>query len=388
LGAFAKSPLDVADYRERARRRLPRLVFDYLEGGADDELTLRANREVLDRIRLVPRLLNDVAQRDQSVTLFGATLPTPLIIAPTGLNALFWRDGDLALARAAARAKIPFALSTASNVTIEQVSEKAGGRLWFQLYVVSRPIADALVDRALACGYSALILTVDVPLSGNRKRDLRNGFSLPFRPTAAAVLDMLRHPRWLADMARSGRPELQNLSSTAAEDPASQAALLSRQLDASFGWDDLKRLRDRWPRTLLVKGILHVDDAVRAIEMGADSVIVSNHGGRQLDGVPTPLEVLPRLAAAVDAPLLVDSGFRRGSDIVKALALGAKAVLIGRAALYGLAAAGESGVDDVLAILKREIDRALALVGCPSAAQLDSDRIDAGSLPGSRLTFG
>ncbi|HWK45035.1 MAG TPA: alpha-hydroxy-acid oxidizing protein [Stellaceae bacterium] len=368
--------VSIADFREEARRRLPRLVFDYLDGGAEDEVTLRRNREVFERLRLCPRPLNDVSRRDQSTQLFGSRIAMPVVIAPTGLNGLFWRDGDIALARAAAQVGIPFVLSTASNSTIEEVAERAGGDLWFQLYIVSRSIADGLVARALSVGYRTLVLTVDVSLSGKRERDLRNRFSQPFKPSLPVLADMLRHPRWLASTLRSGAPELKNLASAAAADANAQAALLSRQMDASFSWDDLGRLRDRWPHRLLVKGLLHPDDARRAVAAGVDGVILSNHGGRQLDGVTSPIEVLPRFTERLPVPLLVDSGFRRGSDIVKALASGADAVLLGRATLYGLAVAGEAGVTAVLALLRDEIDRVLALLGCQSLAALGPHSLD------------
>lgn len=354
--------LNVEDYRQEARRRLPRFVFDYLDGGSEDEVALKQNRAAFERIRLTPRLLNDVSVRDQSVDWFGQRLPTPIVIAPTGLNGLYRKDGDLLLARAAARLGIPFALSTASNNSIEQVANASNGDLWFQLYIMNRDFADQLVDRALVAGFSHLVLTVDVPMGGKRERDERNNFVMPFRFRPKTIMDVLCHPRWLWSVGRHGAPAMANLATATITDPNTQAALLSRKMDASFDWDDLKRLRDRWPRRLLVKGLLHPADAERAVALGVDAVVVSNHGGRQLDAAPAPIEVLPQFSY-IKAPILVDSGIRRGSDIVKAISLGARAVMLGRAALFGLAADGERGVVDVVRMLQSEIDRTQALVG-------------------------
>lgn len=354
--------LNVEDYRQEARRLLPRFVFDYLDGGSEDEVAVKKNRAAFEQIRLTPRLLNDVSVRDQSVDWFGRRLPTPIVIAPTGLNGLYRKDGDILLARAAARLGIPFALSTASNNSIEQVANASNGDLWFQLYVMNRDFADQLVDRALAASFSHLVLTVDVPMGGKRERDERNNFIMPFHFRPKTIADVLCHPRWLWSVGRHGAPAMANLATATITDPNTQAALLSRKMDASFDWDDLKRLRDRWPRRLLVKGLLHPADAERAVSLGVDAVVVSNHGGRQLDAAPAPIEVLPGFSA-IKAPIVVDSGIRRGSDIVKAMSLGASAVMIGRAALFGLAAGGEKGVVDVVGLLQVEIDRTLALMG-------------------------
>jgi (S)-mandelate dehydrogenase len=354
---------NVEDYRQEARRRLPRFVFDYLDGGSEDEVALAENRAAFNRMKLTPRPLTDVSIRDQSVEWFGQRLSSPLILAPTGLNGLFCRNGDIALARAAARLGIPFVLSTASNNSIEEVASAADGDRWFQLYVMHRGFADQLVDRALFAGFSHLVLTVDVPMSGKRERDERNGFVMPFRLRPKVLTDMALHPRWLWQVGRYGAPAMGNML-TAGADPNTQAALLSRKMDASFNWDDLKRLRDRWTRRLLIKGIIHPDDAARAISLGVDAVAVSNHGGRQLDSAPAPISILHDFQR-VTAPLILDSGIRRGSDVVKAVSLGAKAVMIGRAALYGLAVGGEEGVFDVVRILQTEIDRTQALAGLP-----------------------
>jgi (S)-mandelate dehydrogenase len=308
----------------------------------------------------------------------------PLVIAPTGLNGALWPDGDVLLARAAARAGIPFALSTASNATIEDVANRAGGELWFQLYVVQRALAEALTKRALAAEYKTLVLTVDVPVNGKRERDMRNGFAIPFRYSPRAVLDGALHPDWLLRQLRHGLPELANFAGAGSHDVNAQAALMNRQMDASFAWDDLKALRDAWPHTFLVKGLLRAEDAERCLQLGADGVIISNHGARQLEDVAAPIEKLPGFAARIDRPILIDSGFRRGADVVKALALGARAVLLGRATLYGLATRGEEGVADVLRILRQEIDTTLALIGCARAADLSPAFIQDGKAADAR----
>ncbi|MFM0207567.1 alpha-hydroxy-acid oxidizing protein [Paraburkholderia sediminicola] len=369
---ISRHRFSVDDYRSAARRRLPKIVFDYLEGGADDESGLRRNRDAFGAWELRPRRLIDVSRRDQSTTLFGSQLPAPLVIAPTGLNGAFWPRGDLALARAAHKAGIPFALSTASNMSIEEVAQGASGELWFQLYVVHRDLARSLVRRARAVGYSTLILTVDVAVNGFRARDLRNGFAMPFRPSMRVAVDGLSHPRWLWFYLTNGTLELKNFATDDASSTAAQAAVLRREMDASFGWDDLRRLRDEWPGTLLVKGIVTPEDAARCVEAGVDGVVVSNHGARQLADLPTPIDELPAICDAVGAtPVLCDSGIRCGADVIKAVALGARAVMLGRATLYGLAAAGEHGVSDVIELLKRDVDRTLALLGCPSTGLLD-----------------
>ncbi|MBU4611170.1 alpha-hydroxy-acid oxidizing protein [Achromobacter sp. GG226] len=364
---------NIADLRERARRRLPRMVFEYLDGGAEDEVTLRANRAAFEAIRLRPRLLKDTAQRQQSVELLGETWRSPMAVAPVGLAGVFWPRADVLVAKAAAEAGVPYILSTASSATLEDVAREAGGNLWFQLYVISRALADGLVDRALAAGYRTLVLTIDVPVSGYRERDLRNGFSQPFRITPRTALDVARHPAWALQMLRHGAPQLANLASVDATDADSQAALLKRQMDASYDWTALARLRERWPHRLLVKGVLHPDDARDAFALGVDGVILSNHGGRQLDGAVSALDVLPEVVAVAQGrPVLIDGGVRRGVDIVKARALGADAVLVGRAVQYGVAAAGQAGAARALAMLREEVDRVMALSGLADIADVNS----------------
>jgi (S)-mandelate dehydrogenase len=348
------------------------MVFDYIDGEAGDERCLRRNREAFERIRLQPHHLRDVSRRDLSVDLFGREQSLPLALAPMGLNGTLWPGGDVLLARAAAKAGIPFTLSTASNTTIEEVARQVDGELWFQLYVVQRELAAQLVRRAREAGYRVLMLTVDVAVNGKRERDLRSGFAIPLRYSPRVVLDGVLHPSWALKQLAHGLPKLANFASPDAMDVNAQAALMRRQMDASFAWDDLKSLRDAWPGTMLVKGILSADDAIRCVELGVDGVVLSNHGGRQLDDLRAPIEVLPEVVGKICAPVLLDSGIRRGADVVKALALGARAVLLGRAVLYGLAASGETGAADVLRILRDEIDTTIALLGCPACKAIST----------------
>ncbi|MBV8623615.1 MAG: alpha-hydroxy-acid oxidizing protein [Herbaspirillum sp.] len=365
--------VNVADYRALAKKRLPKIVFDYLDGGAEDELGLERNRQGFEQILFRPRRLVDVSQRSMSIDLLGKRIPAPMVIAPTGLNGIFWPDGDIELAKAAARFGIPFVLSTASTSSIEEVARASDGQFWFQLYVVHRRLADLLVSRAQNAGCTTLILTTDVGVNGKRERDLRNGFGLPMKYTMKAVMDGMLHPRWSWNLLTSGMPQLANFASQQSQDAEIQAALLKRQMDASFSWADLARLRDMWPHKLLVKGLIREDDLARCAALGVDGVILSNHGGRQLDSAVSPIQVLANAACVTSLPSFVDSGIRRGADIVKAMALGAGAAFLGRATLYGLAARGQEGVLEVLNLLKSEIDTTLAQIGCADINDLSRD---------------
>jgi isopentenyl diphosphate isomerase/L-lactate dehydrogenase-like FMN-dependent dehydrogenase len=355
--------LNIEDLRAIARRRLPRIVYEYLEGGSEDQVTLAANREVFEAIKFAPRTLVDVSHRSQKATLFGRVYECPIGIAPMGAAGLFWREGDIALARAARSANIPFVLSTHSFVPLERLAWEAGGPPWFQLYMPrEREAARKLVRRAAETGCEALVLTTDVPVGSNREYNERNGFSLPLRLGPRKVLDGLTHPRWLCGVFAPVWLSRRN--------PMKLPEWTTRRDHMS--WSDLAWLRDAWPRKLFVKGVLAVEDAQLALEHGADGIFVSNHGGRQLDGVPSAIEALPQIASAVGGRLtiIVDGGIRRGSDVVKALALGADMVFVGRAAMYGLAAGGEAGVRRALQLLRAEIDRVLALLGCASIRDL------------------
>jgi len=368
----------IKDYRAQARRRMPRFAFDYLDGGAEDGHGLARNVAAYRQLIFSPRILRDVSTVDASATLFGRVHSMPAVVGPTGLNGLYWPKAEETLALAAHAAGLPFAMSTASTSLLEDVRAVTSGDLWLQLYVQQdRRIAQSMMQRAQALGFSTLMLTVDTMVHGKRDHDVRNRFKMPLRITPRLVMDVATHPRWCMRMLRQGgSPQLLNLAHSA-DVPVSmqaQAALMSRQMDMSLDWDAIAWMRAHWRGPVLLKGVLSVADAQLARQYGVDGVVLSNHGGRQLESAPSPLEILPAVVDAVGDKLevFVDGGIRRGDDIVKARALGAKAVLLGRAPLYGLAAAGPQGVADVLQILRDEFEVALRLLGVPLAAQLDA----------------
>ncbi|AJE47682.1 alpha-hydroxy acid oxidase [Celeribacter indicus] len=375
-----KNAVNIDDLRRLARRRLPRVVFDYLDGGAEDELTLRANRRAFDDLTLRPRLLGG-GRVDLSTEIFGQSYSAPFLIGPTGLSGIYWPEGDLHLAGAAAEAGIGFALSTGSNASMETIARRIDAPRWFQLYPWGGPeFSEALVERAAAAGYSALILTLDSLVGGKRERDLRHGFSHEIRMSAPVVLDGLMHPRWLASVwFGRHRPRFENLIPFLGDAASDRdlAEFTRSQRNPHFSWEDVRRIRGLWPGPLLIKGVMCAEDAIRARAEGADGIVVSNHGGRQLDGAPASLSVLPEIVAALDegATVLLDGGIRRGSDIVKALALGAQGVLLGRAPLYGLAAGGREGVARALAILADEMQRTMILTGCDAPRHLGRDHL-------------
>jgi L-lactate dehydrogenase (cytochrome) len=356
-------------------------VFDFIEGGAGDELTVRRNRAGFERLTFRPRALVDVSKRDQSTTVFGQRLETPVMIAPTGMSGICWPRGEILAARAAKEAGTVFTLSTHASCSIEEVAREAPGLLWFQLYVWrNRDLTRSFVDRAQAAGYQALVLTVDVPVLATRERDLHNGFTLPPRLTVRNVLDALWHMGWMRRVLLGPKLTLANLVGAPGAPDSSIITLggvANRQFDASVSWKDLTWFRSLWPGPLLLKGVLSAEDARQAVEHGVEGVIVSNHGGRQLDGAPATIDVLPEIADAVQgkAEVFLDGGVRRGADVIKALALGARAVLIGRPYLYGLAAAGEVGVARVLELFKDEIEKILALIGVSKVTALDRSLI-------------
>lgn len=373
----------VKDYRALARRRLSRFAFDYLDGGAEDGRTLERNRTAYEQLLFRPRILRDVSTVDPSVTIFGRKQSLPAIVGPTGLNGLYWPRAEEALATAAHAAGLPFAMSTASTSLLEDVRAVTTGDLWLQLYVQQdRRIAEAMMRRAQSLGFSTLMMTVDTMVHGKRDHDIRNSFRMPLRITPELLLDLALHPRWCARMLRQGgSPQLVNLAKSAGTQVNInvQAAAMSRQMEMALEWDSIAWLRDHWRGKVLVKGVLSVEDAVLAHRHGFDGVILSNHGGRQLESAPSPLEILPAVVDAVGSGMavFVDSGVRRGSDIAKARALGAKGVLLGRAPLYGLAASGPQGVADVLHILREEFEITLRLLGLPLAEQLDASALSA-----------
>ncbi|QCP53283.1 alpha-hydroxy-acid oxidizing protein [Trinickia violacea] len=368
---------NVADYVESARRFLPDFAYQYLEGGAEDEITMTANRAAFRRIGFTPRVLVDVDAVDTRATLAGASAAWPAVVGPTGLNGLYWPRAEETLAQAAHAAGLPFALSTASTSLIEDVRRASDGELWLQLYVQQdRRIAESMMARARANGFTTLLLTVDTPVTGQRDHYARTGFTLPLRWTPRLLWDVLAHPRWVARVGRHGVPQLVNIAKSAGLGPGieAQAAALSRQMDRSLAWDDLAWLRRHWPGRILVKGVQSVDDAVRASRHDMDGVVLSNHGGRQLDGAPSAMEILAGARASTPRgfELFIDGGVRRGSDIVKAVALGARGVLLGRAPLYGLAGHGRAGVDHVLALVFNELQICLRLIGCARIDALDA----------------
>lgn len=376
LGAY-----DIADLREMARRRLPKGIFEFMDRGNGDEVALANNREAFERIKLVPRALVDTSRRRQEITLFGIRHKMPIAIAPTGSAGLNWFEGEIAIARAAAAAGIPFTLATGSMTAMEKVAEQAGGTLWFQIYMwPDRSLSQGLIERARAAGYQALVVTVDTPVPPGREYNLRNGMTVPFRFTRRNVTDVMLHPRWLATvlaryLVSTGMPRYENYPAQVKQRITALPMGRSMMVTDSLTWEDLKAIRRIWPHRLIVKGILRAQDAVLAADCGADGVIVSNHGGRALDSTMAPIEVLPSVldAAGKRLTVMVDSGFRRGADVVKALCLGAAAVLIGRAPLYGTAIAGEAGAARAIEIYRDEIDRVLALIGCPGVDALGPD---------------
>jgi (S)-mandelate dehydrogenase len=384
LGAY-----NIADLREMARRRLPRGIFEFIDRGTEDEVALRNNRAAFERIRFRPRTLVDVSARRQEITLFGRKAPLPIAVGPTGTAGLLWYQGEVGLAKAAAAAGIPFTVAINSMTSMETIAEQAGGRLWFQLYMWSeRSLSHQIVARAKEAGFEALIVTVDGAVRANREYGHRNGFEMPFRFNRRNVGGVLACPGWLINVllryaATSGVPKFENYP------PDVMDRLTARTLKSSFlkndslTWEDIRTLRKLWPGVLMVKGILHPHDAVRAAECGADAVIVSNHGGRMLDSSMAPIEVLPEIVEAVGKRITVmmDSGVRRGADVVKALALGAQAVLIGRATLYGTAAAGEAGAARAIAILREEVSRVMALIGVREVAELSPELLELPMLP-------
>jgi (S)-mandelate dehydrogenase len=369
---------NIHDLRDAARRRLPKGVFDYIDMGTEDQVALANNRVVLDRIKLLHRVLRDVSDVDPATTIFGRPVAMPLIVAPTGIGGLCWYEGEYEIARAAAAAGIPFTLATGSNTPMEKVAKVPSGQAWFQLYMWrEKELSYELVRRAARAGFETLVWTVDIPFRPNREHDRRNGFSSPYKLNIRNAVDSLCHPEWLLMvlaryLATTGMPRHTNFPDKF-QDKFTGKATAAKALQADkLGWDDVKRLRDVWPGKLVIKGIMHADDARGAAEHGVDGIVVSNHGGRSMDSAPSTLDVLPGIARAVGgrATVIVDSGIRRGSDIVKCLALGANAVMAGRAMLYGLAAGGEAGAAKALGLLREELRRTMAYIGCSRVEEI------------------
>ena len=376
--------LNVHDLRVMAQKRLPKWLFEFVDRGTEDEVALRNNRAAFERIKLKTQVLVDVSNRNQAITLFGKNHDMPIGIAPTGPAGMLYYKGELELARAAKAANIPFTLATGSQTSMEEVAKVVGGTLWFQLYMWSDVrLSHGLVERAKNAGYEALVVTVDGPVNTNREYNIRNGYTVPFRYNRRNTASVLARPGWLLNvivryLLTTGMPRRENYPTEMKERVTHVSAAERKTRNDSLTWKDLSVLRNMWPGKLLVKGVLTPLDAERAIEHGADGIIVSNHGGRNFDSSMAPIDVLPSIVDAVSgrATVIVDSSFRRGSDVVKALAIGAKLVMIGRPTLWGTAVAGEAGAARAIELYREEISRTIAYLGCTSIAQLNRDFLE------------
>ncbi|MEZ5594337.1 MAG: alpha-hydroxy acid oxidase [Gammaproteobacteria bacterium] len=374
---------NIADLRAVARKRLPRAIFDYIDGGAEDEVSLRANMHDFNRWQLVPEILTDVEQINLATRVLGEAVSMPLVLSPTGMTRTFHPLGERAVAPAAADAGIIYSLSSMSSVSIEEIGALTNAPKWFQIYVWrDRGIVRDFIARARSAGFKALCLTVDVQIAGNRERDLYNGLTVPPKLNAKMLLDMMRYPGWCFNMLRHEPLQAANVVGKAAqvgEGVSTVLAYVSAQFDRSVTWADAEWMIQEWNGPFAIKGILSVQDALRAVEAGATGIIVSNHGGRQLDSVPSPIELLPEIVEAVGdrAEVIIDGGVRRGTDIIKALALGATACMAGRPYLYGLAAGGQAGVERALSLLQEELRRDMILLGVSDIAQLNRSHLRA-----------
>jgi L-lactate dehydrogenase (cytochrome) len=369
--------VSVEDMRRIARRRLPRGVFDYIDGGAEDERTMARNVAAFGAYEFQPRVLRDVSNLDTSTEIFGRRLSMPLIVAPTGYTRIADSQGELAVARAAARAGIPYSLSTMGTRSIEEVAAAADGDRWFQIYTWrDRPLVEELVQRAKAAGYSTVWLTVDTAVLGRRERDVRRGFTLPPKIGPWTLVDGALHPGWTLDFLRNEPIKFANVVGRSEMDGSTPIALaqkVANHFDQSLSWDDIQWLRSIWDGPIVLKGIQTVADAKQAVAAGVDGIGLSNHGGRQLDDAPTPLDLIEPVRDELGdaATIICDGGVRRGSDVVKAIALGADAVTVGRPYLYALGAAGERGVDQLFRFLREGIERTMALSGVRTVAEID-----------------
>jgi L-lactate dehydrogenase (cytochrome) len=357
----------IADLRELAQRRMPRSLFEYVDGGSYDEITLQRNRSDFEAVQLRQRVLVDVSRQSMAREILGRPASMPLVLAPTGMCGMVRGDGEIHAARAAEDFGVPFCLSTVSICSIEDVREATKTPFWFQLYVMKdRGYTTELIDRAAAAACPVLMMTVDIPVGALRRRDAKNGLSVPPRLTVRNAINMATRPRWLWSILRGKRREFGNLTAAVARSKGIPfAQWVASQFDSSVTWSDLEKIRAHWKGKLIIKGIMDTEDARKAVSLGADALVVSNHGGRQLDGAPSTISVLPRIVDAVQGrcEVLLDSGIRSGQDILKAVALGASATLCGRAYLYGLGALGGAGVSSALQIMSRELQVSMALTG-------------------------
>jgi L-lactate dehydrogenase (cytochrome) len=372
----------IDDMRQTARRKVPRAFFEYADGGSYAEETLRANRTDLERIKLRQRILVDVGGRSTKTTILGEPVALPLALAPIGLCGMQRGDGEILACRAAQAAGIPFTLSTMSICSIEDVAEATGKPFWFQLYVMKdRGFIRALIERAAAAQCSALVLTVDLQILGQRHRDIKNGMTVPPELRLGNLIDIATKPAWALSILRGKRKIFGNISGhiKGTENVNSLTQWISGQFDPGLNWKDVEWIKSLWPGKLILKGILDVEDARIAAKTGAAALVVSNHGGRQLDGAPSTIAALPKIADAVgsDIEVLFDGGVRSGQDVFRALALGAHACLSGRAYIYGLGAAGEAGVARAIEIIKNELDVTMALTGCKTVGEIDQQKIAA-----------
>ena len=366
------------DLRRMAKRRLPRIIFDYIEGGLGDEEGIKANHRAFSRFKIVPRYLIDVSQRTQAMSLFGRAYDGPFGIAPTGMSGMSRYGADRMLAEAARSRNVPFILSGLATASIESIAAVAPDHVWYQLYASrDRGVAHAIAQRAADAGVKTLVLTVDIPTTPKRERDIRNGFVRPYRPTPSAFFEAMAHPAWIYEYLRYGIPRFENWVQKSKPDATAQEVMtfLGTQHPAGFTWEDVEHYRRTWKGRLVLKGILDAADARRAAEAGVDGIIVSNHGGRQLDRAAHPLDVFPAIRAAVgdDFTLMLDSGVRCGADIVTAYCLGAQYVFVGRATLYGVAAGGRAGAERAIDLLRHEIDLFMAQIGCTDLGAASSD---------------
>jgi isopentenyl diphosphate isomerase/L-lactate dehydrogenase-like FMN-dependent dehydrogenase len=367
----------IEDLRRMARRRIPRFAFDLVDGGAESERNLRRNAEAFEEVQLTPRYMVDVSSIDTSTEIFGQRFAAPFGMAPIGMLNAFWPDADLTLARLCKRENIPYVASSAASTTLERLAEAADGNGWFQLYVSGdASVTEELIARAEAAGYPVMMVTADVPAAGKRDRDIRNQLSVPFRITPEVLVQLMLNPRWSLATLRHGKPSVANYADLL-QTATSYADVQKTLITPGFTWGDLRRLRDRWPGKLLVKGVLHPEDAVKCADMGCDGVVVSNHGGRQVAFGPPTIEALPAIAEALDGRIriILDSGVRRGADVLRAKALGADFALAGRALAFGVGAGGSDGADRAMDILKLELHRALGQLGVPQYASVGPSAI-------------
>ncbi len=372
---------NISDLRLMARDRLPRGIFDYIDGGAEDEVTMRRNSGNFDNYVFSPRVLRDVSDVDTGTRLLGHSLAVPLVFSPTGFTRIAHHEGELAVARVAARHGLPYCLSTLSTRSIEDVAAVSNGPKWFQVYVWrDRGLVKNMLSRAQENGYDTIMLTVDTAVLGRRERDVRRGFTLPPTLGAGTILDGIRHPRWTWNFVRHDPITFANVSGAGGRDPGTAVTLsdfISEQFDPALSWNEIDWFRSNWNGKIVIKGVQSVADAVTAHSLGIDAVALSNHGGRQLDGAPSPIDLVAPVAQATNGaiPIICDGGIRRGGDIVKALALGAHACTLGRSYLYGLGAAGEAGVEKALWCLTTEMARAMQLCGVRSTAEITPDLV-------------